>query len=208
MIQDKLQQLKKIMGTGKSFATIVFYSEEPRHAELSIESMLKVMRRVGVGLDAEVVPLEINSGGIIPTAFDRVLSQRLGEMAFNRLLKKMQTSNHAFETVGIRKKGVFSTPYHETDAMGMTGCACPSDFENEIQHCFVRVSLINGSCVGLGGNVKWLDTSKTNAWKGLWICRKCGCSRDIAFDPQKLLCVRCEEADCFNFGYIRNSRKF
>ena len=145
---------------------------------------------------------------MIPTAFDRVLSQRLGEMAFDRLVEKIRTSDHIFETVGIRNKNLNLIPFRRINEIPAITCTYPTTLEEEIEECFEQVSIISDLCVGLGGDIVWTDTSRSDAWEGSWICSKCGSAQEISFEPHELQCVRCKKTGCNNFGYIRNSRKF
>jgi 6-phosphofructokinase 1 len=101
VIRKKVENLKKILDTGKNFASIIFSSQNPENSEKAVWVIEKALKEAGIDRDIMVVPLESHQGGVIPTAFDRVLATRLSEKAFDRLLDKIKTGDASFEMVGI-----------------------------------------------------------------------------------------------------------
>ena len=82
-LQGKLQELQRIITLGKSFATVIFFSENPEEADARLQYIVRSIRQAGISLEPSVITLETSLGGIVPTAFDRILAQRLGEQALS-----------------------------------------------------------------------------------------------------------------------------
>ena len=204
-IRKNIKELKSIIDMGKSFATIVFFSKNTEKANDTIKFIKQTLDDYGIDLGTTVIPFETSYGGSVPTAFDRVLAKRFGEKAILTLQKKMDTRDYSFHIVGIRGKDIVSNSYQ--DMMDEFYHGCPRALTSELQSCFDLMSQPNEVCIGMGGDVKWIDTRDGKQWKGEWKCKKCGQSQTFSFIPGKMLCLYCNDEMCHNYGYIRISRR-
>ena len=152
-----------------------------------------------------VIHLETSLGGIIPTAFDRILAKRLGEKAMETIQKNIDARDCAFQTVGIKGKRIVPSCYE--DSAGKHNGGCSKVLEKDLQLCFDLMAQQNETCIGVGGTVQWGETTSEDSWHGKWTCHKCGHTQKFLFNPNKMLCVYCEKDTCHNYGYVRISRR-
>jgi len=204
-IDTKVQALKRIISMGKSFATIVFFSKRPEKAGSTLDRIIHEIKAAGVKLEVSLIPLETSLGGIIPTAFDRIIAQRLGEKALATLQKNIAERNYDLHMVGLHHKEIIDTPFdnHEERHKGTCSKALNAEFNQHI----ALMSEPKTACIGLGGDLFWTDTSEERDWHGLWTCKKCNHEQVVNFDQKKPLCIFCETPSCHNYGYIRSSRR-
>ena len=204
-VRQSVNELKKMFDMGKTFGTLVFSSKYVEETENSIQYIKQAIDGAGITLDVTVVPLETSLGGIIPTAFDRILAKRLGEKALETLQKKMRDQDCAFQTVGIKGKRIVASYYEGSDQKNTMRCS--RVLEKELRTCFNLMAQPQKTCIGMGGTVQWDDTGDENNWQGKWICHTCGHTQEFLFNPKKMLCVHCEGKKCHNYGYVRISRR-
>jgi hypothetical protein len=204
-VRRKTEDLSRIISMGKSFATVIFFSRRPEKADQSLAYIKKMMAEAGIKLETSVVSLETSLGGIIPTAFDRILAQRLGEKALVTLQKHMDKRSRRFHIIGIRRKEITALPYQ--DQPEGRSRACNASLVAELDEGIALMAEPNGECIGMGGEIKWTETGEEREWRGAWICKKCGQALSVSFNPQKTLCVFCKTPSCHNYGYIRVSRR-
>jgi len=204
-LQGKLQELQRIITLGKSFATVIFFSENPEEADARLQYIVRSIRQAGITLEPSVITLETSLGGIVPTAFDRILAQRLGEQALISLQQKMSSRDQSFHTVGIIGREIAATS--SRDMSDSFHCACSAPLIDEISDCIDLMSLPGSACTGMGGDIDWIETSDAGDWQGIWTCKQCSSSQNISFNPKRMLCVYCSRESCHNYGYIRISRR-
>jgi len=204
-VKIKIHDLHRIISMGKSFATIVFFSQRPEKADHGLDYIKMKIADAGIKLETSLMCLETSLGGIIPTAFDRILAQRLGEKAVATLHKNMNNGRHSFHIIGIHRKEITAIPFH--NKQGRRSCVCTEPLTAEIDQCITLMAEQNSECVGMGGDIKWTDTEDEREWQGRWTCKKCSRSQSVAFNPKKMLCIFCKTASCHNYGYIRISRR-
>ena len=204
-VRQSVRELKRMFEMGKTFGTIVFSPNHPEETESSIQYIKQAIDKAGIALDVTVIPLETSLGGIIPTAFDRILAKRLGEKAMDTVQKKIDARDYAFQTVGIKGKRIVS-PYYE-DSEGKHNRRCSKVLEKDLQLCFDLMAQQQEACIGIGGTVQWGETSNEDSWRGKWTCHKCGHTQKFLFNPKRMLCVYCEKDTCHNYGYVRISRR-
>jgi len=190
---------------GKSFATIVFFSKRPEKAGSTLDKIIQEVAAAGINLEISLIPLETSLGGIIPTAFDRILAQRLGEKALATLQKNIFERNYDFHMVGLHHKEIIDTPFdnHEERHKG----TCSKSLNAEFNQHITLMAEPKTACIGLGGDIVWTDTSREENWHGLWTCKKCNHEQAVNFNQKKPLCIFCETPSCHNYGYIRSSRR-
>ena len=167
--------------------------------------MARSIKEAGVTLEQAVITLETSLGGIIPTAFDRILAQRLGEQALVSLQQKIGARDHSFHMVGIIGREIAATSGRDISGGFLRRCSAP--LSAELAGCIDLMSLPGSSCAGLGGDIDWIDTADPALWQGNWTCKQCGGSQQVLFNPKKMLCVYCLNESCHNYGYIRMSRR-
>jgi 6-phosphofructokinase 1 len=204
-VGERIANIKKILDSGKVFATIIFFSKHPENADKSMNFIMEAIGREGISQMMRVVPFETSYGGITPTAFDRVLAKRFGEKALAALRKKIELNDCTFHITGITGKEIRTLPYD--DHKNVVDHSCRRRFEEELESCIHIMSQQNEKCIGMGGNIKWTDVSDKEGWKGRWTCKKCGHSQDVSMIPGKMSHVHCENESCANYGYIRMSRR-
>lgn len=204
-VRNSMSELKKMIALGKTFGTIVFYSHHPEAADQNLQSIRQSLRTAGIPLDTTIIPLETSLGGIVPTAFDRILAKRLGEKALETLLKKIPDRDHSFHIVGIKGKEIVAPLYTDSLDKDTTGCSSP--LETELERCFDLMAQPGRLCIGMGGKVQWMATNKESRWRGKWMCNTCGHSQTFFFNPRHMLCLYCKSSTCHNYGYIRISRR-
>lgn len=200
-----MNELKKMIALEKTFATIVFYARHPETADQTIQFIKQSLRTSGIPLDTTIIPLETSLGGIIPTAFDRILAKRLGEKALETVLNKIATRDYSFHFVGIKGKEIVVPPYKESLDADPAGCS--KALESELEHCFDLMAQPGELCIGMGGKVHWTATNTETRWRGKWTCKACGQAQTFSFNPRQMLCLYCASATCHNYGYIRISRR-
>jgi 6-phosphofructokinase 1 len=205
LVKEKINELQRVLSLGKSFATIVFFSEKSEQGNDRLQYTIQSIKQEGIVLDIAVISLETSLGGIIPTAFDRILAQRLGEKALSTLQHTMEEHDHTFHTVGIQGKEISATS--TADARGGFSRPCSETLKHEIGDCIDLMSLPSETCAGLGGDIDWIDTSDPAQWHGIWTCKQCGTTQSFSFNPRTMLCVYCTTETCNNYGYIRISRR-
>ena len=204
-LHHKIRELQRIVNLGKSFATIIFYSENHAEADARLQFMARSIKEAGVTLEQAVITLETSLGGIIPTAFDRILAQRLGEQALVSLQQKMSARDYTFHMVGIIGREIAATSGRDLSGGFLRKCSAP--LSTELAGCIDLMSLPGSSCSGLGGDIEWIDTAGPALWQGVWTCKQCGRSQQVSFNPKQMLCVYCRNESCHNYGYIRMSRR-
>jgi 6-phosphofructokinase 1 len=204
-VQEKITQLQRILRMGKSFATILFFSENPEDADVRLRFFAHSLREEGIPGVPAVISLETSLGGIIPTAFDRILAQRLGEQALITLQQKMERRDHSFHTVGIIGREISAIAASSLKNGFRSRCSAP--LSAELAECIDLMSLPGRACIGMGGDIDWTDTGGAGNWQGIWTCKQCGGSQQVSFNPKKMLCVYCLNESCHNYGYIRMSRR-
>ncbi len=204
-VATKIKYLESIITMGKSFATIIFFATHPEKADRTLDLIKQQIATTGMGLDTSVMCLETSLGGIIPTAFDRILAQRLGEKAMATLQNNMGKCEHAFHIIGIHGKEITASPASETTPE-FKG-ACLDWLTSELDQCAELMAQPGNCCVGMGGDIEWTDTADETEWYGTWTCKKCRHAQRVSFNPRIMLCVKCENAGCHNYGYIRISRR-
>jgi 6-phosphofructokinase 1 len=204
-LHHKIRELQRIVNLGKSFATIIFYSENHAEADARLQFMARSIKEAGVTLEQAVITLETSLGGIIPTAFDRILAQRLGEQALVSLQQKMSARDYTFHMVGIIGREITATSGRDINGGFLRQCSAP--LSAELAGCIDLMSLPGSSCAGLGGDIDWIDTAGPALWQGVWTCKQCGRSQQVSFNPKQMLCVHCRNESCHNYGYIRMSRR-
>ncbi len=204
-VKIKIMDLYRIISMGKSFATIIFFSRRPEKADHALDFIKEMIMDAGIRLETSLISLETSLGGIIPTAFDRILAQRLGEKAVATLHKNMNSRNHSFHIVGIHRKEITAIPFH--NQQGRRSRVCTESLTAELDQDITLMVEPNSECIGMGGDIKWTDTGDEREWQGRWTCKKCNRSQSVAFNPKKMLCIFCKTASCHNYGYIRISRR-
>ena len=204
-VRQSVTELKKMFDMGKTFGTLVYSSKYVEETDNSIQHIKQAIDEAGITLDVTVVPLETSLGGIIPTAFDRILAKRLGEKALETLQKKMRDRDSTFQTVGIKGKRIVAPYYEDTDENNTMKCS--RVLENELRNCFNLMAQPQKTCIGMGGTVMWDDTEDENTWQGKWTCHTCGHTQEFLFNPKEMLCVYCAGTKCHNYGYVRISRR-
>ena len=204
-VRNSMNELKKMIALGKTFGTIVFYSRHPETADQAIQFIKQSLRTEGITLDTTIIPLETSLGGIIPTAFDRILAKRLGEKSLETVLKKIAARDYSFHIVGIKGKEIVVPPYKDSLATDTAGCS--KALETELERCFDLMAQPSELCIGMGGKVQWIATNNETRWRGKWTCKTCGHSQTFFFNPRQMLCLYCESGTCHNYGYIRISRR-
>jgi 6-phosphofructokinase 1 len=202
---ERIGNIKRILDSGKKFASIIFFSKLEENADKSIDIVMNAIKKEGIGLTTNVVAFETSYGGITPTAFDRVLAKRFGEKALSALKKKMEANDCTLHITGIAGKEIKTTPYDSN--MSVNGLACRHKFEEELEQCIHLMSQPSSKCTGMGGDIKWTDMKDKSVWRGIWTCKSCGNSQSISMVPGKMPVVRCENELCANYGYIRMSRR-
>ena len=73
-----------------------FTPKHPETADQHHSVYQAVIGNAGITLDMTIIPLETSLGGIIPTAFDRILAKRLGEKAMETVPKKSMPGTMLF----------------------------------------------------------------------------------------------------------------
>jgi len=204
-VRNSMNELKKMIALEKTFATIVFYSRHPETADQTMQCIKQSLRTAGITLDTTIIPLETSLGGIIPTAFDRILAKRLGEKALETVLNKIASRDYSFHFVGIKGKEIVVP--HYTESLDTAPGRCPKTLASELEHCFDLMAQPGALCIGMGGKVHWTATNTETRWRGKWTCKACGHSQTFSFNPRHMLCLYCASATCHNYGYIRISRR-
>jgi 6-phosphofructokinase 1 len=204
-VQEKIRQLQRIVGLGKSFATILFFSENYEEADDRLRHVARSLREAGITPEPAMISLETSLGGIIPTAFDRILAQRLGEQALITLRQKMESRDHSFHTVGITGREISAIAASSLKNGFRSKCSAP--LTAELAECIDLMALPGSACIGMGGDIDWTDTGDAADWQGIWTCKQCGSSQNFSFSPKRMLCVYCSQESCHNYGYIRISRR-
>jgi len=204
-LKTKILNLYRIISLGKSFATIVFFSRRPAEADQALADIKMELWEAGIKLETSLVSLETSLGGIVPTAFDRILAQRLGEKALATLQKNMNVRNHSFHIVGIHRKEIKATPFD--DRQEKRNRVCTESLTDELDQAIALMTEPNSGCIGMGGDIEWTDTGNESEWQGKWTCKKCNHTQNVVFNSEKMLCVFCRTASCHNYGYIRISRR-
>ncbi len=204
-VQEKIRQLQRILGLGKSFATILFFSEHSAEADDRLRYVAHRLKEAGITPEPAMISLETSLGGIIPTAFDRILAQRLGEQALITLQQKMEMRDHSFHMVGITGREISAVAASSLKNGFRSSCSAP--LSAELAECIDLMALPGSSCTGMGGVIAWTDTGDAGDWQGIWTCKQCGNSRQVYFNPKQMLCVYCMKESCRNYGYIRISRR-
>ena len=151
---------------GKRFASIVIYCKHPGRSDIAIDLIQTAIDTAGIKLDTTLSTLAASYGGIIPTAFDRILAKRMGEKAMNQLLKNIKKADSFFHIVGISGKGIVANPYN--DHIDGFNLGCPPEFVEELTNCFDLMAIPSKKCVGLGGMIDWSETRDETSWQGLW----------------------------------------
>jgi 6-phosphofructokinase 1 len=205
LVTEKIQCLKRIMAAGKISSTVIFFAKQPDQADDSLKEIKQSIINCGIPLETTVIALETTLGGIVPTAFDRILAQRFAEKALATLQNKMGKNEHAFHMVGIKGRQIVVTSYQDIKQNGMR--TCPEQLMTELDQCIDYMSVPGAACAGLGGTIAWIDTSTAEQWKGRWTCRRCGHQQEVLFNPQCLCVIYCAQEACPNYGYIRISRR-
>ena len=205
MVKKKIEQVKRIVDLGKTHATIIYFSKQPEKEDDSIQFIKRTIKDSGITLETTIISLETSYGGIVPTAFDRVLAKRLGEKAIAVLKEKMDKKDHSLHIVGLKGKLIEAKSYK--DAEGGSDCNCSNILETELQHCNDLMSQPGEMCIGIGGDIEWTHIGDEKKWKGKWICKKCGQSQTFSMTHGKTLCLYCENEICHNYGYISISRR-
>jgi 6-phosphofructokinase 1 len=205
LVREKIEVLKRIITAGKNSSTLIFFARQSDQADDSLKEIKRSIIDSGITLETSVITLETTLGGIVPTAFDRILAQRLAEKALAILQKKMQQHEHAFHMVGIKGRQIVATSYQDIKENGMR--TCPEQLMTELDQCIEYMSVPGAGCAGLGGTIAWIDTSNAGQWKGRWTCRRCGHQQEVLFNPQSLCVIYCAQVACPNYGYIRISRR-
>lgn len=203
-VKNKTDQIKKIIDMGKSFATIIFFSRHGENEVNSLELIKESIVNAGIKQETNVISLETSYGGIIPTAFDRVLGKRLGEHALVSLLNKIDKKDHKMSIVGINGKRMEDNTYEKFIS---SDCQCPTDIDSELENCINLMSIPSENCIGLGGDVTWTDINDKGNWGGKWICKKCGYEQKFQTAAGNTHCIHCKNNTCNNYGYIRVSRR-
>ena len=204
-VELKIHDLRKIIAMGKSFATIIFFSRRPDKADRALDYITTKILAAGIKQETSIVSLETSLGGIIPTAFDRILAQRLGEKAVATLQKNMLSRKQSFHIVGLHRKEITATPWQNKRQKRFH--VCTESLTAELDQDIMLMTEPKGECIGIGGDIKWTDTGDEREWQGRWTCKKCSRSQSVSFNPKKMLCVFCKTASCHNYGYIRISRR-
>ena len=204
-VENKVRDLHRIIALGKSFATIIFFSRCQEKTDQALDYIKLKIREAGIKLETSLMSLETSLGGIVPTAFDRILAQRLGEKALATLQKNMHSRSRGFHIVGIHGKEITVLPFHNLP--GRQNRICSETFSGELDQVITLMAEPGGECVGMGGDIRWTDTRDEREWQGSWTCKKCNNSQAVTFNPKKMLCVFCQTACCRNYGYIRISRR-
>lgn len=205
MVRKKIEQVKRIIDLGKTFATIIFFSKHHERSEDSIQFIKQTIKDIGITLETTIISLETSYGGIVPTAFDRVLAKRLGEKAMAILKEKMDKKDHSLHVVGLKGKLIEAKLYKNTE-IG-PDCKCSKDLETDLEHCIHLMSQPSEICIGLGGDIEWTNIGERKKWQGKWTCKKCGQSQTFSMIHGKMLYLYCENEMCRNYGYIRISRR-
>jgi len=112
-VREKIQGLKRIITAGKNSATVICFARQTDQADDSLKDIKRSIIDSGITLETSVIALETTLGGIVPTAFDRILAQRLAEKALAVLQNKMQEHEHAFHMVGIKGRQIVATSYQD-----------------------------------------------------------------------------------------------
>ena len=204
-VRQSVGELKKMFDMGKTFGTIVFSPNHTEETEHFLQYIKQAIDKAGIALDVTVIPLETSLGGIIPTAFDRILAKRLGEKAMETLQKNIDARDCAFQTVGIKGKRIVPSYYEDSEGKHNGGCS--KVLERDLQLCFDLMAQQKETCIGVGGTVQWGETTNEDSWHGKWICHKCGHTQKFLFNPKNMFCVYCEKDTCHNYGYVRISRR-
>ena len=204
-VNKTIENLKTMFGAGKRFASIVIYCKHPGRADIAIDLIQTAIDTAGIKLDTTLSTLAASYGGIIPTAFDRILAKRMGERAMNQLLQNIKKDDSFFHIVGISGKGIAANPYN--DHIDGFNLGCPPEFVEELTNCFDLMAIPSKKCVGLGGTIDWSETGDETSWQGLWRCNTCGTKQKFSFNPNKTEIIHCKKKNCGNYGYIRSSRR-
>ena len=205
LVQEKIKGIRRIIAAGKNSSTVIFFAKHPDQAEDALREIVRSIIDSGITVETSVITLETTLGGIVPTAFDRILAQRLAEKALAVLQDNMEKHDHAFHMVGMKGREIAVTAYQDVKQNGMR--TCPGELMSELDRCIDYMSVPGTGCAGLGGIIAWVDTSTAEQWKGRWTCRQCGHQQDITFDPHRLCVIYCTHETCTNYGYIRISRR-
>ena len=205
LVREKIQGLKRIITAGKNSATVICFARQTDQADDSLKEIKRSIIDSGITLETSVIALETTLGGIVPTAFDRILAQRLAEKALAVLQNKMQEHEHAFHMVGIKGRQIVATSYQDIKQNGIR--TCPDALVSELDQCIDLMSVPGAGCAGLGGTIAWVDTGNADQWQGRWTCRQCGHQQDVLFNPRNLCVIYCAHEACPNYGYIRISRR-
>jgi 6-phosphofructokinase 1 len=205
IVREKIQGLKRIIEAGKNSSTLIFFARHPDQVDASLKEIKRSIIKSGITLETSVITLETTLGGIVPTAFDRILAQRLAEKALAVLQKKIEQHEHAFHIIGIKGREIVATSYQDIKKNGIH--KCPDELVSEVDQCIDYMSVPGAGCAGLGGTITWTDTSTAEQWQGRWTCRQCGHQQDVLFNTQNLCVIYCAREDCPNYGYIRISRR-
>lgn len=204
-IKIKVQALKRIISMGKSFATIILFSKRPEKAGSTLNTIKQEIAAAGIKREVSLISLETSLGGISPTAFDRILAQRLGEKALATLQKNIYEGNYDFHIVGLHRKDIIDTPFCNLGERHKG--ICSDSLKAELDQYITLMAEPKAACIGIGGDILWTDTSDEREWHGRWTCQKCNHTQPIIFDQKKPLCVFCTTPSCRNYGYIRSSRR-
>jgi 6-phosphofructokinase 1 len=205
LVREKIQGLKHIIAAGKNSATVICFARQTDQADATLKEIKRSIIDSGITRETSVIALETTLGGIVPTAFDRILAQRLAEKALAVLQNKMQEHEHAFHMVGIKGRQIVATSYQDIKQNGIR--TCPDALVSELDQCIDLMSVPGAGCAGLGGTIAWVDTGNADQWQGRWTCRQCGHQQDVLFNPRNLCVIYCAREACPNYGYIRISRR-
>lgn len=204
-VHQRMGALKRMIDLGKTFATIVFFSSHAGRAEGSLEFIRKAMRDQGITREVAVIPLETSLGGIVPTAFDRILAKRLGAKALDVLLEKIRARDHTLHAVGLVGKSTVTHAYEEH--AGAVPLRCSRTYEDELRDTCELMSQPGRQCSGMGGTVEWTGTGQEKQWQGIWRCSQCGRAQPFSCDTSKMHLFSCSNDSCSNYGYLRISRR-
>ena len=108
-VESKIQGLSRTILLGNSFSTVIFFSRRPERADQAFDYINKKIREAGINMETSLVSMETSLGGIVPTVFDRILAQRLGEKALTTLQKNRNSGAESFPVTGIQRKEITAT---------------------------------------------------------------------------------------------------
>jgi len=96
LMREKIQGLKRIIAAGKNSATVICFTRQTDQADASLKEIKRSIIDSGITLETSVIALETTLGGIVLTAFDRILAQRLAEKALAVLQNKCKSMSTRF----------------------------------------------------------------------------------------------------------------